>query len=146
MKVIVILGNRLLKDGNMSTKLINRLSAGIKHYRRGDKIILSGGRVEQRTKYSEAFKMREYILNNTSINPKDILDERISKTTVENAKYSHRIFINSIKNKLNTNRQNRTRIMVVSSLEHISRVKRIFEKEWGGKDKRYIYNLEYVAT
>ena len=138
MKIIIILGNKLLKDGSMSKELIKRLNTGIKHYRKGDKIIVTGGRVEKETKYSEAYKMKKYLLENTKIDSGDIIGEKTSKNTLENAKNSYKI----VKNQIVKNQIVKTpHIKIISSTGHIKRVKKIFEEIW--KD---ILNKEYIKV
>jgi len=69
MKIIIILGEKLKENGNMSLNLINRLDKGIEIYNKyQDKlIIVSGGRVQMSTDLSEAIQMKKYLINTSNI-------------------------------------------------------------------------------
>ena len=111
MKIIVILGYKLLKNGNMSNILIKRLNKAIGLYKKNDIFLVSGGK-NQNTTHTEAYMMKKYI-ENILPNVK-ILTEAKSKTTIENIKYINPI-INLFKCKK----------ILITSKNHATRVKKI---------------------
>lgn len=111
MKIIIILGYKLLKNGNMSNILIKRLNKAIKIYKENDIFVVSGGKA-QKTLHTEAYMMKKYIEN---IIPKaKIISESKSKSTKENIKYIDPI-INQFKQKK----------FIITSKNHRDRVKNI---------------------
>lgn len=121
MTIIIILGHRILKDGSMSHSLINRLKLGHSLYKKGDSIMLTGGRVQTKSKHTEAYLMKKYLLQEYEIPSKSIITEPRAMTTIENAIYSYKILtkINHIGD---------CDIIILSSNFHIKRVKYIFNK------------------
>ena len=83
MTVYVILGFALVRN-KIHPILQKRLDLFLKKYKKGDKIILSGGKNKHNEKHTQAFAMKKYIKNHTNIENKDILLENRSKTTIEN--------------------------------------------------------------
>lgn len=111
MKIIVILGYKLLKNGNMSNILIQRLNKAIKLYKKNDIFLVSGGK-NQKTTHTESYMMKKYIEN---ILPNaEIITESNSKTTIENIKY-----INSIISLFKCKK------ILITSKNHVERVKKI---------------------
>lgn len=123
MKIIIILGEKLKENGNMSLNLINRLDKGIEIYNKyqdkyQDKlIIVSGGRVQMSTDLSEAIQMKKYLINTYNIEKNKIIEDNLSQDTIENSKNCLKI-IEKMKNI--------SEIIVVSSEFHIKRVEHIF--------------------
>lgn len=111
MKIIVVLGYKLLKNGKMSNILIERLNKAIKLYKKNDIFLVSGGK-NQNTTHTESYMMKKYI-ENILPNAK-ILTESKSKTTIDNIKYINPI-INLYKCKK----------IIITSKNHIERVKKI---------------------
>ena len=121
MKIIIILGNKLLSNGYISDILKERLDNSIEFYKSGDIFIVSGGRV-QKTRNTEAYMMNKYI---KKILPKSIiLQETKSRSTEENIYYCKKI-VKNIKNK---------KIYIVTSKDHRHRVKKIIKE----------YNLNWI--
>jgi len=111
MKIIIILGHKLLKNGQMSMILKQRLNKGIEQYKKGDIFIVSGGKVQD-TIHTESYMMKKYIKN---ILPQSvIITESQSKSTIENIQN-----IKPIVNKYNF------RKILITSKNHINRVKKI---------------------
>ena len=123
MKIIIILGEKLKENGNMSLNLINRLDKGIEIYNKyqdkyQDKlIIVSGGRVQMSTDLSEAIQMKKYLINTSNIEKNKIIEDNLSQDTIENSKNCLKI-INKLENILE--------IIIISSEYHIERVSIIF--------------------
>ena len=116
MKIIIVLGNKLLPNGQISNILQERLDNSIKFYKRGDIFIVSGG-IVQKTKYTEAYMMYKYI---KKILPKSIILQEIkSRSTEENIYYCKKLLKN-IKNK---------KIYIVTSEDHRYRVKKIVKRQ-----------------
>ena len=83
MTIYVILGFTLTNN-KIHPILQKRLDLFLKKYKKGDKIILSGGKNKQNEKHTQAFAMKKYIRSHVDIENKDILLETRSKTTIEN--------------------------------------------------------------
>ena len=62
MKIILILGNKLLSSGKMTKILKERLDSGIKHYKKNDIFLVSGGNIANLS-HTEAYVMKKYILS-----------------------------------------------------------------------------------
>ena len=122
MNILIILGYKLLKEGTMSAVLKNRLDKAISLYKlyKYDKIIVTGGNVEKSIVLTESYMMKKYLTSNYKINPKIIIEERVSTDTNENAIETCKI-IYSIKSKNNIES-----VTIVSSKFHIERVKLVF--------------------
>ena len=121
MNIIIILGNKLQKDGEMDKVLINRLDRGIKLFDKDKYIIVSGGKVQD-CKHTESYQMKRYLEN---IIPSDkIITEARSKNTIENARMCLSIIqdLGNVKN-----------ITVISSKFHIRRVRKIFNHHFKRK-------------
>lgn len=112
MRYIIILGNRLKKDGTMRKYLIDRLIKGIHIYQPSDIIIVSGGKLAGQV-HSEAFVMKQF-LKGHNIPSKNIICEYKSKSTIQN--------ITQIKKILPTNIED---IIIITSHYHMKRTKKI---------------------
>jgi len=79
MNVLIILGEKLNKNGLMNDNLIYRLKKGYELYIKNkyNYIILCGGIVEKKAKYSESFVMKNYLINKNI--PNNILHQPIFK-------------------------------------------------------------------
>jgi len=111
MKIIIILGYKLLKNGQMSVILKQRLNKGIERYKKGDIFIVSGGKVQD-TIHTESYMMKKYIKN--MLPQAVIITESQSKSTIENIQN-----IKPIINKYNLKK------ILITSKNHIGRVKKI---------------------
>jgi len=111
MKIILILGYKLLSSGKMSNILKRRLDVAIKYYKSGDIFLVSGGK-NGKVYHTEAYEMKKYLLEN--IPNVKILSEVQSKTTYENIQYSKNI-LNNYKKK----------VVLVSSRNHLKKIKKI---------------------
>jgi len=110
----VILGYKLNK--NIHPILKKRLDTFIKLYKKGDKVILCGGKTSK-NKHTEAYMMSKYIRENTDI--KDIILENKSLDTNENIHFLMKILI---KNSINN-------VTLITSSWHMKRVKNIVRKK-----------------
>lgn len=117
MKIIIILGEKLKENGQMSLNLKYRLDKGAELYNKNNLIIVSGGNVQQSVRFPEAHKMKRYLIKTYGIKTNNIIEERSSQDTIENAKYCLEII---------NNRKNVSEIIIVSSEFHIKRVEYIF--------------------
>lgn len=134
MKILVILGFKLDFDGRINNILKNRLDKSDILYKKTnfDLIIVSGGNVEKSTKNSESYVMKEYLIKNCTINPKIILEEKISKNTNENAIETFKI-IKKIKNVTN--------VTIITSKFHLERVKLVFTYFY-----KNMFNLNFKSS
>ena len=131
MKFLIVLGNKLLSNGNMHQILINRLKKVCELYKidKYDLVIVSGGQVEKNTIYTEAYQMKRYLINQR-IPENKIIIENISRDTSENAKECFKII-----NKLTPQK-----ITVVTSFFHIKRVQNIFNDYFKN------FKIEYIPS
>tara|TARA_B100000963_G_scaffold231156_2_gene201739 strand:+ start:12378 stop:12752 length:375 start_codon:yes stop_codon:yes gene_type:complete len=81
MKVYIVLGHKLNKNNEITNRLKKRLDKFIEEYDNKSLVILSGGK--NKSKVSEAVKMKEYLLKK-SIHIKNLLLETKSVDTFEN--------------------------------------------------------------
>ena len=109
---MVILGHRLNDDSSMDSELIARLDLGLKTWKdiKADKIVVSGGIANKKTKVSEASLMGDYLLKHGIPSEKIVLEDT-SKDTVENGKNVYALFKD----------QNVRKVYVVSSKYHFTR-------------------------
>lgn len=107
--IFVVLGNYLNDDGTPSNILIERLNLVIEAYKKfyPTNIIVSGGRANIKTVYTESKVMKDYLINN-GLDENIIIEENQSMTTKENAWYSSKI-IQELNDK---------DVLVISSMEH----------------------------
>tara|TARA_B110000037_G_scaffold157614_1_gene177825 strand:+ start:413 stop:778 length:366 start_codon:yes stop_codon:yes gene_type:complete len=111
MKIIIILGKKLLPSGKISKILKKRLDSAIKYYKKNDIFIVSGGNVAK-VKHTEAYKMKKYILN---ILPNaEIITESKSLSTIENIQFCKNILKNYD-----------CKILLMTSKTHLNKVKKI---------------------
>lgn len=92
MKLIVVLGKRLNNDGSFHSEMAERCNAVLKGLSDNtyDSALLSGGLANSRAKITEAEAMRDFLVKK-GIDPKRLILENKSKTTVQNAKFSKKI-------------------------------------------------------
>ena len=118
MNIIVILGEKLPKNGHLNKILQNRLDKGKDLYH-DSLIIVSGGRVQKECIHTEAYVMKKYLMDEYKIPSDKIIQESRSQNTIENAKYTLKII------------QQRNiqfdKMIVVSSSFHLKRVSNIFK-------------------
>ena len=83
MNILIILGNKLLKGGKMDDILLNRLKKSIDIYekKKYNFIIVSGGKVQKDSDYSESYIMKKFLLKN-NIPTNIIIEEDKSIDTV----------------------------------------------------------------
>lgn len=117
MKIFIILGNKLKKNDNISSKLKKRLDIFLSEYDNKSYVILSGGKIDSNV--SEAVKMKEYLLKN-NINENKILLEEKSKETWENIIYS----LELIKKKF---REKKYEMEFISDNKHLIKVRKILK-------------------
>lgn len=111
-KVAIVLGNRINNDGSFTDIMVKRLKLAIELYENKgcDEIICSGGIANQAVPFSEAEKMKEYLVN-YGIDEKIIFEENKSMSTYENA-----VFSVPLAKSLGANV-----IIVISSSEHFTK-------------------------
>tara|TARA_X000000368_G_C22812092_1_gene615130 strand:+ start:122 stop:601 length:480 start_codon:yes stop_codon:yes gene_type:complete len=128
MKILIILGYKLLPEGKISKILKNRLDkAGeLNNKNNYDIIIVSGGNVEKKTMFSESNLMKKYLIDTFNIDNNMIIEEMNSTDTNQNAIETQKIVSNI--NKI-------TNITILSSNFHINRVEKVFT---------YYYKNEYT--
>lgn len=117
--VIIILGGGVVTDLKMLPWAVKeRVKRGIELYKEGyaDYIIMTGGVVKGQN-YTESLFMREYA-EFLGASPEDIIEERRSKSTHNNAVYSLQIMDES----------NWQTALLVTSDFHTKRACRVFEK------------------
>lgn len=111
----VIFGYKLNKNNKIHSILKKRLDFFIKKYRKGDKVILTGGKVNNT--HTQAYIMSKYIKKHTTIEKKQILLENKSLNTIENVIYSFKLL-----KKANINK-----FTIISSKWHLNRIKKIID-------------------
>ena len=118
MNIVIILGEKLNRDGSISSILKHRLDKFINmRNKRKYNIIVSGGKVEKKAHHTEAYKMKKYLINIGNISKDKIITENKSQNTIENA-----LFLKKIISKYS----NIKSITIITSKFHIKRVKYIF--------------------
>ena len=117
MNLIVVLGEKLPKNGQVSKILQNRLDKAFQLYK-NSLIIVSGGRVQKECIHTEAYVMKKYLIDKYQTPLDRIITESKSQNTIENSKYTLKII----------KQQNIQfdKIIVVSSSFHLKRVSHIF--------------------
>ena len=118
MNIIIILGEKLPKDGHINKVLQNRLDTAFQLYQ-NSLIIVSGGRVQKECIHTEAYVMKKYLIDNYQIPLDRIITESKSQNTIENAKYTFKI--------IHQKNIKFDKIMVISSSFHLKRVSDIFK-------------------
>lgn len=135
MNLIIILGDKLPKNGYLNKILQNRLDKGKELYH-DSLIIVSGGRVQKECIHTEAYVMKKYLIDTCNIPSDKIIQESRSKNTIENARYTLKI--------IQQRNIQFNKIMVVSSSFHLKRVSNIFKyfyHEYNRKD-----NLIFIPS
>mgnify|MGYP001428181223 CR=1 FL=1 len=135
MNLIIILGDKLPKNGDLNKILQNRLDKGKELYH-DSLIIVSGGRVQKECIHTEAYVMKKYLIDACNIPSDKIIQESRSKNTIENARYTLKI--------IQQRNIQFNKIMVVSSSFHLKRVSNIFKyfyHEYNRKD-----NLIFIPS
>ena len=112
----VIFGYKLNKNNKIHPILKKRLDLFISKYKKGDKVILSGGNTNKNT-HTQAYIMSKYIRKHIDINKNHILLENKSLNTIENVIFSFKIF----------KKQNIRKITIISSIWHLDRIKKIID-------------------
>lgn len=123
--VYVIPGKKLNKQSKISLDLKKRLDFCIKKYKKGDFIIVSGGNIAK-TKHTEAYMMKKYLIENGNIPDFFILKENKSLSTKENIKYVKRLLKNNSNKPFKSvlNKKN-SQIVFISQKKHLTRIKKI---------------------
>ncbi len=111
MKIIIVLGYKLLKNGEMSNILKKRLDKAIKQYKKNDIFIVSGGNIQDAL-HTEAYMMKKYI-QNLLPNVK-IITESKSINTKENIQFIYPIL-----------KKFKHLKILITSKKHVSRVEKI---------------------
>ena len=125
MKTILILGHKLLPSGNISNILKQRLNTGIKYYKKGDVFLVSGGK-NTNVFHTEAYEMKKYLLS--YIPNAKIICESKSISTIENIKFSKKILDNY-----------NNHVVLVSSKNHLSKIKKIIKNLYPNLSWRLVY-------
>ena len=128
MNFIIVLGNKLLPNGDLSQILINRLDKTYELYNAGkyDYIIVSGGKIDN-SKYTEASQMKQYLIG-LKIPTNKIIKEERSRDTIENAVECQKIIDNL----------DVQEITVITSDFHLERVKHVFND--------FFQHVKYVSS
>ena len=134
MVTYVIFGFKLNKNNKIHPILKKRLDFFIKKYKKGDKVILSGGNPNKNT-HSEAFIMAKYIKSHLNINKNEIMLENRSLNTQDNV-----IYILKIANKFNINS-----FSLITSSWHLKRVKTLFNKFSERKIKIHYFGSKKIT-
>ncbi len=126
MKILIILGERLLKNGEISKVLKKRLEKANKIHNKYDKIIVSGGR-------GESLQMENYLINEFNIPKSKIIKESKSQNTIENSTKTLKIIkkLNNVKN-----------VTILTSRFHMKRVKTIFNTTYYNEN----YKLSFISS
>ena len=111
MNVAIVLGNWLNNDGSISKLLEKRLQMAKELYfnKEVDKLIVSGGLANKKAGISEAEAMASHLIKD-GVKEEDIILEKNSKTTTENAMFSVPI----------AKELGATRIIIISTIEHFT--------------------------
>ena len=113
MKIILILGNKLLSSGEMTQILKKRLDSGMTYYKKNNIFLVSGGNIAN-VSHTEAYVMKKYILSKLP-NAK-IISESKSLSTKENIQYSKNIL-----------KDYNCNVLLVTSTNHLKRVKKLIK-------------------
>ena len=112
----VIFGYKLNKNNKIHPILKKRLDLFISKYKKGDKVILSGGNTNKNT-HTQAYIMSKYIRKHIDINKNHILLENKSLDTTENIIFSFKIL----------KKKNMRKFTIISSIWHLNRIKKIID-------------------
>jgi vancomycin permeability regulator SanA len=115
--IAVILGNKVNKNGSLSTRLKKRMQCGLELIKTGrvKKILVSGGFGKEG--FYEAEKMKSFLIDN-EIPDSVVIVDNYGNNTISTVKNTL-----EIKSKLNFNS-----IIVVSQYFHVTRTKMLFRK------------------
>lgn len=114
MKALIVLGNRLNDDESLSIKALKRceITLNATNIFKPDKIIITGGIANEKTKISEARAMFNHLVNDLGMNKELFILEENSTSSTENARFSFDICL----------KENINEVIVISSIEHFGRV------------------------
>lgn len=130
--VFVVLGRKLLPDGSATQLLIERVRVAcerfLAHRQRGDRIVMTGARVEDKSTISEALCMK-HLAQKFGVDSDSVILEEQARTTIENAFYV-RDLLQSL---------NPSLIVIVTSAYHMQRTRLIFERILGTLFSRVEY-------
>ncbi len=116
--VIVVLGNKVNKDGSLSNRLKSRVEKAIELYNKNiSKTIIVSGGIDKESKINEAICMKDYLVKN-GIPEQDIIVDEYGTDTYKTAENS----------KLIMEKNNFKSVIVVSQYFHITRSKLAFRK------------------
>ena len=89
MRALVVLGNRMKDDGNLSDAAVRRMETALRarDLFRPDYIILSGGLANPVAGITEAAAMKDYLFHQ-GVNQESMLVEEDSVSTLQNARYT----------------------------------------------------------
>lgn len=125
MKILIILGDKHYLQKKI---LLKRLRTSLHLSSKFNKIITTGGNTTGKPGHSEAFVMKQWLVQH-GVPRKKIIIEGRALDTIENAKYSKKI----------TDTMTRPEITVVTSKGHTKRAKQIF------KDV-YEKNIKFISS
>ena len=114
MAFYVIFGYKLNKNNKIHPILKKRLDLFISKYKKGDKVILSGGNTNKNT-HTQAYIMSKYIRKYIDIKKKEILIENKSLDTIQNILFTFKIL----------KKKNIRKFTIISSIWHLNRIKKI---------------------
>ena len=112
MRALVVLGNRMKDDGNLSEAAIKRMETALRarDLFKPDFIVLSGGLANPVAGITEADAMKDYLFHQ-GVNPQSMLVEEDSVSTLQNARYTVAL----------ARKQGIDELVVITSPEHMSR-------------------------
>jgi len=125
MKVLVILGDKHYLKGSILRK---RLETSLRLSNKYKYIIPTGGNTTNKPGHSEAFVIKQWLIQH-GVPRKKIILEGKAMNTIENAKYCKKI----------TDTMTRPEITVVTSRNHAKRARRIFKATYGK-------NIKFVSS
>ena len=112
MRALVVLGNRMKDDGNLSETAVMRLETALRaaDLFRPDYVILSGGLANPVAGITEASAMKDYLFRQ-GVNPEKMLTEENSVSTLQNARYTVAL----------AREKGISELVVITSPEHMAR-------------------------
>ena len=110
----VIFGYKLNKNNKIHPILKKRLDLFINKYKKGDKVILTGGNTNNNT-HTQAYIMSKYIRKRIDI--KNITLENKSLDTIQNIVFTFKIL----------KKKNIRKVTIISSIWHLNRIKKIID-------------------
>lgn len=135
MTILAVLGNKLRAHNVLPGIVRCRLQTCMRLYQQGDLVIVCGGNVcGSRCSHTEAYVMRQYLLEHSQI-PKDrILLENRSMDTISN--------IRNLKKMLH---KRLSSVVVITSAWHMPRVKWICKAQFGARKIRFVSSPDTVS-